>query len=141
MRLYGILFVRGIGYEPSKLHLDRPFHHDGLVACSSGCVRAEPDEGVGRENAAPLVEKRGVDGLSVGYIEGDNYGIVHLGSASPAGRRANNLTLYEIGSVSKMFTALLLADSMARGEIESECRGQRHQSGRIRLPAAQWTLD
>src|SRR5688500_14444136 len=30
--------------------------------------------------AAPLVENRIADGLSIGYIEGKHYGIVHLGS-------------------------------------------------------------
>ena len=34
--------------------------------------------------AAPLVENRIVDGLSVGYIEGEHYGSVHLGTAGPS---------------------------------------------------------
>src|SRR5258708_723208 len=41
--------------------------------------------------AAPLVENRVVDGLSIGYIEGEHYGIVHLGSANQANGKANNL--------------------------------------------------
>jgi D-alanyl-D-alanine-carboxypeptidase/D-alanyl-D-alanine-endopeptidase len=40
--------------------------------------------------ARPLVENRVVDGLSVGYIEGEHYGIVHLGSSSRAGKKATN---------------------------------------------------
>src|SRR5437764_9376944 len=67
--------------------------------------------------ALPLVEKRVVDGLSIGYLEGERYGIVHLGSSSQAKEKANNLTVYEIGSVSKVFTGLLLADAVVRGEI------------------------
>src|SRR5215218_4657444 len=67
--------------------------------------------------AGPLVEKQVVDGLSVGYIEGEHFGIVHLGSSSPAGKKADYLTLYEIGSISKVFTGLLLADAVVRGEI------------------------
>ena len=54
--------------------------------------------------AAPLVENRVVDGLSVGYIEGKHCGIVHLGSSNRAKKKADNLTVYEIGSVSKVFT-------------------------------------
>src|SRR4051812_10591133 len=42
--------------------------------------------------AAPLVENRVVDGLSIGYIEGEHYGIVHLGSSSAAKKKADNLT-------------------------------------------------
>jgi D-alanyl-D-alanine-carboxypeptidase/D-alanyl-D-alanine-endopeptidase len=67
--------------------------------------------------AAPLVAKRVIDGLSIGYIEGDGFGIVHLGSAGEAGRKADNGTVYEIGSLSKVFTGLLLADAALRDEI------------------------
>ena len=54
--------------------------------------------------AGPLVEKRVVDGLSVGYIEGEHSGIVHLGSSHRAREKANDLTVYEIGSASMVFT-------------------------------------
>ena len=43
--------------------------------------------------AGPLVENRVVDGLSVGYIEGQHFGIVHLGSSSQAGKKADYLTV------------------------------------------------
>ena len=64
------------------------------------------------KTAGTLIEKRIVDGLSVGYIEGERYGTVHLGSSGQANEKASNLTVYEIGSVSKIFTALLLADAI-----------------------------
>src|SRR6476661_1353527 len=67
--------------------------------------------------AGPLVENRVVDGLSVGYIEGKHYGIVHLGSSNQAGKKADMLTVYELGSLSKVFTSLMLADAVVRGEI------------------------
>src|SRR6478735_6731793 len=51
--------------------------------------------------ARPLVEKHAVDGLSVGYLEGENFGIVHLGSANAANEKASMATIYELGSVSK----------------------------------------
>src|SRR5438105_89828 len=66
--------------------------------------------------AAPLVENRVVDGLSVGYIEGEHWGIVHLGNSSQAGKKTDMLTVYELGSVSKVFTSLMLADAVVRGE-------------------------
>ena len=71
-----------------------------------------------RKTAMPLIENGVAKGLSVGYIEGDHYGIVHLGQSSRAGKPADNLTVYEIGSVSKVFTAILLADAAVRGEID-----------------------
>jgi CubicO group peptidase (beta-lactamase class C family) len=85
--------------------------------------------------AEPLVENRIVDGLSVGYIEGDRFGIVHLGQSSPAGKTANNLTVYEIGSISKVFTALLLADAAVRGEIDLNATANVANAARIQLPS------
>jgi CubicO group peptidase (beta-lactamase class C family) len=70
------------------------------------------------KTAEPLVKNRIADGLSIGYIEGERYGIVHLGTSNEAKEKANNLTLYEIGSITKVFTGLLLADTVVRGEVE-----------------------
>lgn len=85
--------------------------------------------------AGPLVEKRVVAGLSVGYIEGEHYGIVHLGSSNQAQEKANNSTVYEIGSVSKVFTGLLLADAVSRGEINLYAAADVANPAGIRLPS------
>ena len=85
--------------------------------------------------AAPLIENRIVDGLSVGYIEGKHYGVVHLGSSNRAGEKANNLTIYEIGSISKVFTGLLLADAVVRGEIDLNAAAAVDNPAGIRLPS------
>lgn len=85
--------------------------------------------------ARPLIENRVVDGLSVGYIEGEHFGIVHLGSSNGAKQKANYLTVYEIGSVSKVFTGLLLADAVIRGEINLYGAADVANSAGIRLPA------
>lgn len=85
--------------------------------------------------AGPLVENRVVDGLSVGYIEGEHFGIVHLGSSNQAKQKANYSTVYEIGSVSKVFTGLLLADAVLRGEINLYAAADVANSAAIRLPS------
>jgi len=85
--------------------------------------------------AAPLVEHRVVDGLSVGYIEGDHFGILHLGSSNQAEEKANFLTLYELGSVSKVFTSLLLADAAVRGEINLDTAADVANPAGIHLPS------
>jgi CubicO group peptidase (beta-lactamase class C family) len=85
--------------------------------------------------ARPLVDNRVVDGLSVGYIEGKHQGIVHLGSSSRAGKHADNLTVYEIGSVSKVFTGLMLADAVVRGEIDLNAAADVGNPAGIRLPS------
>lgn len=85
--------------------------------------------------AKPLVENRLVDGLSIGYIEGDHSGIVHLGRANQAVEKPNDRTLYEIGSISKVFTSLLLADATLRGEINIYTAANVANPARIRLPS------
>jgi len=85
--------------------------------------------------AGRLVESRVVDGLSVGYIEGEHWGIVHLGNSNQAKEKANNLTVYEIGSVSKVFTGLLMADAVLRGEINLYVAADVANSAGIRLPS------
>lgn len=85
--------------------------------------------------ASSLVEKRVVDGLSIGYIEGDGFGIVHLGSAGEAGKKADNATVYEIGSLSKVFTGLLLADAALRDEINLYATADFANPAGIKMPS------
>ena len=80
-------------------------------------------------------------GCRVGYIEGEHYGIVHLGSSNRAGKKADNLTVYEIGSVSKVFTGLLLADAVVRGEIDLNAAADVANAAGIRLPSRDGTVD
>ncbi|TWU30241.1 serine hydrolase [Bythopirellula polymerisocia] len=85
--------------------------------------------------AAPLVENQVADGLSIGYIEGEHWGIVHLGTSNRAKIKADNLTVYEIGSVSKVFTGLLLADAVVQGEIDLNAAVEVANPAGIQLPS------
>jgi D-alanyl-D-alanine-carboxypeptidase/D-alanyl-D-alanine-endopeptidase len=106
----------------------------GWLGAPSALSQNLTDEWV-EKAAAPLVENRIVDGLSIGYIEGEHYGIVHLGSANQANEKANNLTVYELGSISKLFTSLLLADEAVRGEINLYAAADVANPAGIRLPS------
>ena len=87
------------------------------------------------KTAKSLVDTRIVDGLSIGYIEGEHWGIVHLGASNKAKKAPTNLTVYEIGSVSKIFTSLLLADAVVRGEIDLNAAAEVANPAGIRLPS------
>ncbi len=102
--------------------------------CSDRAAQNLTDAWVAKA-AGPLVENRIADGLSVGYIEGDHFGIVHLGSSNQTKEKANYSTVYELGSISKVFTSLLLADAVVRGEIDLNAAADATNPAGIRLPS------
>jgi serine-type D-Ala-D-Ala carboxypeptidase/endopeptidase len=85
--------------------------------------------------AKPLVENHIVDGLSIGYVQGEHTGMVHLGSANQAKEKPNKSTVYELGSISKVFTSLLLADAVVRGEIDLNATADATNRAGIRFPS------
>ncbi len=88
--------------------------------------------------AKPLVTDEIVDGLSIGYIHDDQHGTVHLGHSGDAKsaeeRAANDSTIYEVGSISKVFTSLLLADAVVRGEIKLDGEANVPNGANIKFP-------
>ncbi len=64
-----------------------------------------------------LVDSDIVDGVSVGIIDGDRRWTFHLGDINDSGKQPDDRTIYEIGSISKVFTSLLLASASVRGEV------------------------
>ena len=65
------------------------------------------------ERARPLLTGTR-DRVSVAQIDGDRVTYAHFG--------ANEATEYEIGSITKTFTSLLLADAIGRGEVTAETK-------------------
>ncbi|MDQ3696045.1 MAG: beta-lactamase family protein [Chloroflexota bacterium] len=63
------------------------------------------------DRVRPLLQGA-LDQVSVTTIDGDSVTYTHFG--------ADNDTEYEIGSITKTFTALLLADAIARGEVMAD---------------------
>ncbi|MBI4881230.1 MAG: beta-lactamase family protein [Planctomycetes bacterium] len=86
--------------------------------------------------AAPLIEQREALGLVVGVLQNGEesvhgYGrVTHDGDSAPDGA-----TLYEIGSITKVFTGLLLADAVEEGLVGLDDPIARHLPDTLRLPA------
>ena len=108
------------------------------VCCEIGMPRASAQnltDAWVEKAAAPLIANKTVAGLSIGYIEGKHWGIVHLGAATPEGKKPDDATVYEIGSLSKLFTSLLLADAVVRGEIDLQAPAAVANPAGIQLPS------
>ena len=106
----------------------------GPVFQERACAE-ELSEKIVSELAGKLVEKGAVDGVSVGFIQGDRHGTYHFGKATSNGVRPNDLTVYEIGSASKLFTSLLVADAAVRKQIELAKPADVKNKAKIAFPS------
>lgn len=80
------------------------------------------------------VENRGV-GIVVGVVDASgrrfvSHGTFKRGEARPVGRD----TLYEIGSITKVFTSLLLSEAVRRGEVALDDPVQKYLPTPVRMP-------
>lgn len=94
------VFITGVAAMPRPLQLSE---------------RTQGDPELLTEVRAHIAASPGArDRLSVAVIDGDRLRVAHFG--------ALETTEYEIGSVTKTITASLLADAIARGEVEASTR-------------------
>lgn len=91
-----------------------------IVLLGAGGAPAQPDTLKGAVDAAvsPVMKKYGIPGMTVGIVvNGDryvfNYGVASLESHAPV----TDATLFEIGSISKTFTATLASWAQAGGQL------------------------
>lgn len=107
-------------------------------ASSKDTVQNLTDQWI-EQAAGPLVKNRTVDGMSIGYLEGKHCGVVHLGAANRSKKKATNTTLYEVGSISKVFTSLMLADAVVQGEIDLQAAAATENAAGIKFPSYEGT--
>ena len=94
-----------------------------LLCCGAGAHAADRgDEGqlarVVDETIRPLMKENGVPGMAVAVTARGKRYIFNYGLASKAsGQKVTDETLFEIGSISKTFTATLASYAEARGDL------------------------
>ena len=78
-------------------------------------------------------ENRGI-GIVVGVIDANGRRVVGYGSQSRGGARVDGDTVYEIGSMSKVFTSLVLMDMTRRGEVALTDPVSKYLTADVKVP-------
>ncbi len=82
---------------------DEPFTHEAKI----------------RNYVQPYLDANLLNAASIGVVQGDQTWIGHFGQLSDEqAKPPSDQTIYEIGSVSKVFTGLLLADAVETGQVK-----------------------
>jgi D-alanyl-D-alanine-carboxypeptidase/D-alanyl-D-alanine-endopeptidase len=83
-----------------------------------------------------LVEDGETPGIVLGILEPDgSTRILHYGSAGPGTQPLGPRTVFEIGSINKTFTATVLADMVAKGEVKLDDPVQQYLPANVRVPS------
>src|SRR6185312_474124 len=115
----------------------------GLAYLAVSAAQAAPAATAGAPSDAEIrrilvervdVEKQDV-GIVVGIIDPHGRRVVSYGSLDKGDKRPlNGDTLFEIGSITKVFTALLAADMAQRGELELDDPVQKYLPAAVKMP-------
>jgi CubicO group peptidase (beta-lactamase class C family) len=89
------------------------------------------DEQIGKLLADRIADRRG-GGMVAGIVESGARRVTARGAAG--GRAFNGDTIFEIGSMSKVFTALMLADMVERGEVALDDPAEKYLPAGARMP-------
>lgn len=83
-----------------------------------------------------LVEDAQIPGIVLGVLEPDgSTRVLSYGSGGPGTKPLSSQSIFEIGSITKTFTATLLADMVTRGEIRLEDPVSRYLPDYVLLPS------
>jgi CubicO group peptidase (beta-lactamase class C family) len=81
------------------------------------------------------VDNRRTVGIVVGIIDANGKNIYSYGKTAVAGRNVDGDTVFEIGSVTKTFTATLLADMVKRGLISLDDPVAKYLPEGVKMPS------
>ncbi len=93
-----------------------------------------PDDAAIRKILQDRVHSRRATGLVVGVLDGDAKRVISYGS-SGTDRPLDGDTVFEIGSITKVFTAALLSDMTRRGEVKLDDPISKYLPANVRAPS------
>ena len=105
-----------------------------IMACSAICWSADIPESV-REAANSRVESGKTVGMVIAVVDAEGLVFSGYGKRDASGIEVpGSETVFEIGSISKVFTAILLADAVRRGEVKYQDEIQSYLPEALKVP-------
>lgn len=132
-----ILFLEEAGLATSTTPMIRLLIPLGLATLCPLCHAQDSLESKVARQAKPYLDSNVVVGLSIAVIKGDQSATVHFGKVSQDGKAPDDDTVYEIGSISKVFTGILLADAVKQGKAELDQPAQRWLPDDVTMPRSE----
>lgn len=86
------------------------------------------------ESIKKRIEHGHTPSVVVGIIDKDGPQYYSFGTKTVGGQPVNEHSIYEIGSISKTFTAILLAQMVLDGKLKTEDAAQSHLPASLKLP-------
>lgn len=135
------LLVAADGAAASNIALRASMAEARAAIGSFAAHRAAEEDTLKRKVDAvmrPLIEEERVVGAAVGVVTGKGRRVFGYGkTAADGGETPRGDTIFEIGSISKVFTALLLADMVERGSVGLDDPVETHLPRSVRVPSFQ----
>lgn len=88
-----------------------------------------------RQVLTDVVDKRHTVGIVVGIVDAHGRNIFSAGKTSSDGNNVDEHTVFEIGSITKTFTATLLADMVQRGWLSLDDPVAKYMPGNVTMPS------
>src|SRR3569833_173742 len=107
----------------------------GLFVCAAAPLRAQTDSTV-LSIIRQRVDEQRAPGIVAGWIDASGAKhIVAYGDAGSGQPALDDNSIFEIGSISKVFTSTILADMVLKGEVKLEDPVQKYLPASVHIPA------
>ena len=103
-----------------------------LSALSSFAQKVLPAEVI--KNIESRINNGYSPSIAIGIIDKDGPQYYLFGTKTAGGQPVNEHTIYEIGSISKTFTGILLAQAVLEGKVKTDDPAQKHLPSTVKLP-------
>ncbi len=121
-------------FMPARIHVPSLAVLSLVLASASSAQMPAPDSTIQR-----WINERVANGYATGIVVGMRDGtrdrIVAAGGAQRDGRPVGGESLFEIGSITKVFTNILLADLVLKGEVALEDPVQKYLPAGVKMPS------